>query len=211
MFKTINKVIKILIVNDFFLNSAWGLLSPIFALFIVQNITVGNTAEAAKVAGIATFCYWVVKAILQIPISKYLDKNHGEIDDYWFMAIGTFLITLPPFGFIISSLPWHIYSLQILHAIGMAMIIPSWYAIFTRHIDKRKEAFEWGLNSTILSFGMGITGAVGGIMAAFFGFKVIFILVGILNLISVLVFLLIRKEIYPKDQITHKIPPPRPL
>ena len=193
------------------MNSAWGLLSPIFALFIVQNITVSNTAQAAKVAGFAALCYWVVKAILQIPIGKYLDKNHGEKDDYWFMVIGTFLITLPPFGFLISSLPWHIYSLQVLHAIGMAMTIPSWYAIFTRHIDKRKEAFEWSLNSTILSFGMGITGAVGGMMAALFGFKVIFILIGILNLISALVLLLIRKEIMSQDHIIHKIPPPRPF
>lgn len=211
MSKPINKVIKTLIISDFFLNSAWGLLAPIFALFIVQNITVGNTAEAAKVAGLAALFYWVTKAVLQIPIGKYLDKNHGERDDYWFMVIGTFLIVLPPFGFLISFLPWHIYGFQILHAIGMAMTIPSWYAIFTRHIDKGKEAFEWGLNSTTLSFGMGITGAIGGVMAALFGFKIVFILVGVLNLISALILLLIRREIIPQDHIIHKIPPPRPL
>lgn len=211
MLRSINKVIKTLIISDFFLNSAWGLLAPVFALFIVQNITIGNTAEAAKVAGFAALCYWVVKAVLQIPIGKYLDKNHGEKDDYWFMVLGTFLTCLPPFGFLVSSLPWHIYVLQILHAVGMAMAIPSWYAIFTRHIDKGKEAFEWGLNSTTLSFGMGITGAVGGIMAALFGFQVIFIFVGVLNFISSLVLLLICKKISPQDHIVHKIPPPQPF
>lgn len=211
MFKSINKVIKTLIVSDFFLNSAWGLIAPVFALFIVQNITVGNTTEAAKVAGFATLFYWTTKAILQIPIGKYLDKNHGERDDYWFMVIGTFLLCLAPFGFLISSLPWHIYILQVLHAIAMAMNIPAWYAIFTRHIDKGKEAFEWGLNSTSLSFGIGITGAVGGVMASLFGFKIIFILVGIFNIISALILLLIRKKIVAQDHIIHKIPPPMPF
>lgn len=211
MFKSLNKVIKVLILSDFFLNSAWGLIVPIFALFIVQNITVGSTAQAAKVAGFATFFYWVSKSILQIPIARYLDKNHGEKDDFWFMVVGMFLLVLPPIGFLFSSLAWHIYLLQALHALGMAMAIPSWYAIFTRHIDKGKEAFEWALNSSSLSLGMGITGAIGGIMAAAFGFKIIFILVAALNMISALCLLFIRKEIGPKDHIRIKIPPPRPF
>ena len=104
MFKSINKVIKILVVSDFFLNSAWGLLAPIFALFIVQNITFGNTAQAAKVAGFSTLCYWAVKSFLQIPIAKYLDKNHGEKDDFLFIVLGTFLTGLVPIGYFFSSL-----------------------------------------------------------------------------------------------------------
>ncbi|PIR72317.1 MAG: hypothetical protein COU42_01765 [Candidatus Nealsonbacteria bacterium CG10_big_fil_rev_8_21_14_0_10_36_24] len=211
MFKSINKVIKILVVSDFFLNSAWGLLAPIFALFIVQNITFGNTAQAAKVAGFSTLCYWTVKSFLQIPIAKYLDKNHGEKDDFLFIVLGTFLTGLVPIGYFFSSLSWHIYIFQVLHAVGMAMMVPSWYAIFTRHIDKGKEAFEWGLDSTFLGFGVGITGAIGGIMAAVFGFKLIFILVAAMNIISVFCLLVIRKQISPKDHIKIKIPPFTPF
>lgn len=207
MFKTINKVIRVLIINDFFLNSAWGLLGPIFALFIVQNITVGNATEAAKVAGFASLSYWLVKSLLQIPIGRYLDRNHGEKDDFIFSFLGIILATITPFGFLFSSLPWHIYLFQVLHAVGMAMLIPSWYAIFTRHIDKGKEAFEWGLDSTILGIGAGTTGAIGGIMAAFWGFKIIFILVGSLNMVSALLLLFIYKYMAPTDHAVHKIPP----
>lgn len=211
MLKSINKIIRVLVVSDFFLNSAWGLLAPIFALFIVQNITFGDTAQAAKVAGFSTLCYWTVKSFLQIPIAKYLDKNHGEKDDFLFMVLGTFLTGLVPIGYFFSSLPWHIYIFQMLHAVAMAMMVPSWYAIFTRHIDKGKEAFEWGLDSTSLGFGVGITGAIGGIMAAVFDFKLIFILVAAMNMISVFCLLLIRKEISPKDHIKIKIPPLTPF
>lgn len=211
MFKPINKVIKIIIYWDFFINSAWGLLGPVFAIFIVQNIAVGETAEGAKIAGFSALFYWVVKSILQIPFGKYLDRNHGEKDDFIFMILGTFLTGLVPFGYLISYLPWHIYIFQILHAIGMAMAVPSSYAIFTRHIDKGKEAFEWGLDSTVLGVGVGVTGAIGGVMAAYFGFKTIFILTGIFTIVSAFLIFLIRKEIHPKDHATHLSLPSKPF
>ncbi|NCO80220.1 MFS transporter [bacterium] len=207
MLKSINKAIKILISSDFFLNSGWGLIAPIFAIFLVQKIAIGNPVEGAKIAGFASLIYWVAKSFIQIPIGRFLDKKGGEKDDFWFMVFGTFLSGLVPFGFLISSLPWHIYSLQLLHAIGMAMAVPAWSAIFTRHIDKGKEAFEWGIESTSLGFGAGIAGAIGGILVAIFGFWVVFILVGTLTIISALLLLLIHKEIAPRDKLFPRIPP----
>lgn len=197
-----NKVIKILIISDFFLFGAWGFLAPIFAIFIVQNITAGDVTEAAKVAGFTYLVYWIVKSFLQIPISRYLDARHGEKDDFWFMVLGTFLAGLTPFGFLISSLAWHIYGFQALHALGMALVVPAWAAIFTRHIDKGREAFSWGMDSTFLGFGTGITGGVGGIIAAVFGFNIVLMLVGALMLISCFFLLLIRKDIIPSDHIS---------
>lgn len=211
MLKPINKVIKVLILSDFFINSAWGLLSPIFAIFILQDIVSGNLAKAAEVAGFASLSYWGVKSVLQIPIGRYLDRNHGELDDFWFMFIGTLLTALVPLGYLISYLPWHIYFFQVIHAIGMSMLIPSWYAIFTRHIDKTKEAFEWGFDSTVLGIGTGITGAIGGVMAAVFNFNIIFMITSVLNIVSAITLLLIKKDISLKDNIPHQIPPTRSL
>ena len=208
MLKNINRVIRFLIYSDFVLNSGWGLLGPVFAIFIVQNIAVGDVAEGARIAGFASLTYWIVKSTLQIPIGKNLDRNHGEKDDFRFMVFGTFLTGLVPFGFMLSSQPWHIYAFHVLHAIGMAMVIPSWSAIFTRHIDKGKEASEWSLRSTSLGFGSGIAGALGGIIAGIYGFNIIFILVGFLSIISSLILLAIDKEIIARDHISPKFPYP---
>src|SRR3989344_2290019 len=103
--KIVNKIVKILITSDFFLNLGWGLLGPIFAIFIVQNIAIENVSEAAKVAGFASLSYWAVKSMLQIPIGHYLDRNHGEKDDFWFMITGTFIAGFIPLGYLISSQP----------------------------------------------------------------------------------------------------------
>lgn len=190
-----NGFIKTMVVSDFFLNYGLGLLGPIFALFIAQTITAGSTAEAAKIAGIASLLYWIPKSILQIPVGRYLDKNHGEKDDYWFMILGLFITAIVPFGYLVSFLPWHIYLLQLLQGIGMALALPPWLALFTKRVDKGNEAFEWATESTFIGFGAGIGGAVGGTIAAFFGFNVVFISVGIFSLFSVAILLLLRKQV----------------
>ena len=206
MLKGVNKIIKILIYSDFILNGAWGFVSPFFAIFIMQKITFGNPAKAAEVAGIAAFVYWIFKSILQIPLSKGFDKRMGERDDYWFMIFGLLVASIAPFGFLMATSPWHIYLFQLVHAAGMAMFIPSWNAIFTRHMDKNKAAFEWGIDSTFLGFSIGITGAIGGLMVALIGFKMIFILAGILTLGSALLLLLIHKNILPRDSLIPRLP-----
>ncbi len=207
MLKSVNKVIKAYIYWDIAVNSAWGLLAPVFAIFILQKIAFGNIAQGAKIAGFATLFYWLTKAVLQIPIGNYLDKNHGEIDDYWFFITGTTITAFVPFGFLFSYLPWHIYLLQAIHAIGMSMVVPSSTAIFIRHADKGREAFESSLDSTLLGIGAGITGALGGIMAGYFGFNLIFILTGILTFISAIFIFLVKKDMLPKvPQKIHNLP-----
>ncbi len=198
MFKGVNKVIQIYIWWDLAINSAWGLLGPVFAIFLLQNIAVGNLVEGAKVAGFATLCYWVTKAILQIPIGIFLDDVRGERDDFWFYITGTIITGLVPFGFLFSHYPWHIYVLEIIHGIGMSMVIPSSYAIFVRHVDKGKEAYEGGLDSTLLGLGAGIAGAIGGILAGYIGFQLIFILTGVFTLVAALLVLPLKKHTLPR-------------
>ncbi len=190
----INKVIKVMVFSDLFLNSGWGLVGPILAIFIIKNIQGGD----ARVAGIAVGIYLLVKSILQVPIAHYLDLNHGEKDDYYVLFIGTLLTVITPIIFIFATISWHIYIAQIIHALGMAMAIPSWYAIFGRHIPKNREALCWGLDSSAMGLGAGIAGIIGGVVANKFGFLPLFSGVAILNIIAALLLLFIIKDILPK-------------
>jgi len=196
----LNKIIKSLIISDFFLNLGWGLLSPVFALFILKNITEGDSMRAAEVAGLAALFYWIAKSLLEIPIGYVLDKKNGEKDDFWFMVAGTFITALVPLGFIFSTSPGHIYFWQVIHAVGMAMALPSWLAIFTRHIDKGKEGFQWGMETTSIGVGAGIAGGLGGILAGYFGFNVVFILVALLNFVSGICLLFVRNNVFIKRE-----------
>lgn len=145
--------------------------------------------------GFAAAVYWIVKSALQIPIGRYLDKNHGEKDDFYFLITGIIIAGLVPFGYIASSLPWHIYLLQALYGLGMAMYIPAWYGLFIRHADKGKEAMEGAMESTAMGIGAGVTGALGGILVSVFDFKMLFILVGIVVIVGGLIPILFYKRI----------------
>src|SRR5581483_6682657 len=173
MFKHINKIIRAYIYWDIVINSAWGFIAPIFAIFLLQSIASGNVAAGVRIAGFATLFYWITKAILQLPIGILLDKTDGERDDFWFFLVGTIVTGLIPFGYLFSMAAWHIYVLEIIHAIAMSMVVPGANAIFIRHIDKGKEAYESGLDNTLAGVGVGITGAIGGLIAGYFGFKLI--------------------------------------
>jgi len=205
--KSINKVIKILTFSDVLLLAGFGFISPIFAIFIANQIQGGN----AQVVGFAAAIYWIVKSILQIPFGRYLDKVKGEKDDLWFVVIGNILAAIAVFGFVFSSLPWHIYFLQSIYSLGMAMNIPGWSAIFTRHIDKGKEAFEWSTRSTFIGIGAGISGALGGVIATQFGFNILFVGVGIFALASAFLPFLILKDISPRDHAFPRAPEAKTL
>ncbi len=194
-----------MIASDVALLTGFGFIAPIFAIFVAQRITVGDIGEAAMIAGFAMAIYFGFKSLLMIPFGKYLDRNHGEKDDLYFVIIGNILAAIAVFGYIFSSAPWHIYLLNGLYSLGMAMNIPGWTAIFTRHIDKGKEAFEWATRSTVIGIGAGASGALGGIIANTMGFNILFLGVGIIVLISAFLPFLIYKQLIPKDQVT-KVP-----
>ena len=198
MFKKINKVVRSIIFWDFAINSGWGLLSPLFAIFVLESVALGNVSQSAKIVGFATLSYWLTKAVLQIPIANYLDRNHGEIDDFWFFFIGTMITGMVPIGFIFSFLPWHIYVLEVIHAVGMSMVTPSYNAIFIRHIDKGHEAFETGFNNTLVGLGVGAMGAIGGIIASYSGFDSILLGTSLLTFVAALCIFLMKKEVLPK-------------
>lgn len=187
----INRIIKYLILSDLVFYTGWGLISPIFAIFIVEKIVGGN----AFVAGLATAIYLILMSLLRVPFGMFLDSRSGEKDDYWFLTIGLFIAALTSFGFIFAKLPWHIYLLQTIRAITMAMTLAAWPAIFTRHIDKGRESTEWGLDATSVGLGSGISGAIGGWAVMKFGFNLVFIVVGFIGLIGAFLLLALKNEI----------------
>ncbi len=197
----INKVIKHLIWGDFAFWSAVGLFEPIFAIFIINNVKGGD----ALVVGIAAAIYWIVKSIISVPIGMFLDKNLGEKDDYWFLVNGAIISSIAPLIFIFCRLPWHVYLVQIIYAVGMAMTVSGWQAIFTRHIDKGQEATEWSIDTTVYGIGTGVFGLVGGWVEVHFGFIPIFAGVSAISFVSVIFLLGLKGRIHGERFSFRKI------
>jgi len=186
-FLPINKIIKILMLSDFIIISGFGFIAPIFALFLTDKIQ-GGTIETV---GFASAIYWLAAVLTRLPIARYIDKTKTEKDDFYFMIFGSILISIVPFLYIISAKIWHIYAIQIIYGLGYSLRLPGWYGMFTRHIDKNHEGYEWSFDSLVSGLGSGVTAALGGIMATKLGFNALFVLIGAVSIIgtAVLIFL----------------------
>lgn len=179
-FTPINKIIKVLILSEFIILSAFGFIAPIFALFITDKIH-GGTIETV---GFASAVYWLAAVLVRLPIARHVDKTKSEKDDFYFMIFGSVLISSVPFLYIISTEIWHIYAIQILYGLGYSLRLPGWYGMFTRHIDKGAEGYDWSVDSLVSGIGAGVTAALGGILAARLGFDALFVLVGIVSIVG---------------------------
>lgn len=178
--RDVNPIIRFLIISDTVLSGAAGLLGPIFALFIEGFIQNGNAAVAGLAAGI----YLFTKSIFQIPIAHFIDKIRGEKDDFWLMFICTVLIALIPLFYLVIHTPLQLYLVQFVLGLFTAFTFPTYMAIFTRHIDKKKEGTEWGVYFTLTDLVGAALAAVGGYLAAMQGFPTLIIIVVILSLIG---------------------------
>src|SRR3989338_8110742 len=200
----ISHVVRTLVVSDFFINAGFSVFAPVFAIFVTKQIDGGTFA----VVGFAAAIFQIFKSGLQIPIAKYLDKNHGEYDDFYSMVLGTTLIALVPFLYLFATKANHIYMIQALYGIGASFAIPPWYAIFSRHLDKMQENVEWSLDSIAIGIGAAIAAAMGGLLAEKFGFQFVFILGGMFAIFGAIQQIKIFKDL--KGKVSRGMVKPQP-
>jgi len=186
-----NLVIRMLILSDVIWMGACGLLGPIFAIFVVGFIQGGSEV----VAGIAASIYLITKSVAQIPAATIIDRIRGEKDDFWFMFIGSILGALIPLAYLIISTPAQLYAVQFLYGLFIAVTFPSYMAIFTRHIDKTKEATSWGVYFTLNDFSSAVAASVGGVLAGTMGFRPLIVITVTVSLFGVACLYPIRRHV----------------
>lgn len=201
----INQVILIIIFAEFVFTIGAALLGPLVAIFITKDI-----GAPVTVVGFSVAIYWIVKSILQLPVARYLDRNHGEVDDYYSVLSGLAISTTAVYLYYFVQAAWHIYALQVLIGAGDALVVPAFQAIFIRHLDKNQEAFELALRSSF-SYGAGSAfgGALSGILAIVIGIRAIYLIYGTLMLIGFSILLFLRPFVRPrapKDMLEVYVP-----
>ena len=195
----LNKIIKYLIYSDLVFYTGWGLISPIFAIFIIDSIAGGS----AFVVGIAAAISLISRSLLRVPFGIYADKSQKKA--YMFMFWGLLVSALIPFGYIFSSLPWHLYILQGILGAALALSTAGWTGIFARYMDRKKESTEWGIDAVAVGVGPGIAAAFGGLAVTYFSFNLVFVAVAILGLIGAFILLGIRKNVLKNNSLTGEL------
>lgn len=186
----VNRVIKHLVISDFILNFAFGLLAPIFAVFILKNVT----GSSLRVVGLATTFYWLSRTLSTVPLSRFMDKTDGERDEFYFSVIGTFIISSVPLFYLLIKLPWHLYFIQVVYGLANSMAVPAWRILFTDHLDKGKTGFEWSLEDIAIGVSVGISAFLGSLLAEKYGFKPVLITLSSLGYLAAFVLIPLHRE-----------------
>lgn len=187
-----NPVIKTLIISDILVLSGFGLIAPIFAVYITDSIQNGTV----EVVGIAAMIFLLTRSLGQIPAGYIIDKLRGEKDDYEALLWGSIITSMVPLLYIFVKEPWQLYLVQFIYGFSQALTYPSWYAIFTRHIDHNREGLEWGVYNTLIDLGGAAVAGLGGYIAYSFGFAPLFLIVTVMSFIGSLWLINLKKELY---------------
>jgi len=181
-------------ISDIFVLTGFGLIDPILAIYIKEDL-IGGTIFAA---GLASMLFLVTKCLVQLPFSKYVDKHDDKVK--W-LIVGAFLVALVPFIYIFAHSIQSIYLAQVLQGIGSGLAYPTWLGLWSTHLDKKHESFEWSLYSTLTGLGTAATAAIGGAIAEFVGFSYTFALVGIMSLVGAFILFGLEKKEFSLKKI----------
>ena len=191
-----NRLIVKIILTSFFVFAGWGLIAPIFALFITGEIRGGSL----EFVGLAVGIHWIARAVCQPFLAYRMDVVKGEQDDMVFLLNGTLISTVVPLMYLFAWDAWHIIMLEAIRGVGLAMVVPTLSGVLTRHVDKHWESYTWSLQNTAISFAAGFSAIFGGVIAGVLGFKVVFIIVSIIGAISMaVVYLTIKTDPWLRD------------
>lgn len=179
-----NPIIRLLILTDFFVLAGLGLTAPIFAIFVDQNLVGGSIAAA----GVAQMIYMIVKAIVQLGVGWYNDRDVGNVREFWTSLVGYALIAIVPFLYAIVQTITQLYMVQALFGVAAALTYPGFMTIFTKFLDKQREGREWSVYSTTVFIGMAITAAVGAWMVEQYGFTLVFRAVGVITVLGFIAY-----------------------
>jgi len=186
-----NKKFFLLILSDILILSSFGLIAPIFAIFIRDNLIGGSIVAV----GLATSVFLGVKSAVQLPLSRYVDKQKHKTG---LLVLGTLLIVTVPFIYIIAKNVYTIFIAQAVYGLGAALAYPAWFSLFTLYMDKKHKGFEYTLWSVGVGIGTAISALLGAKIADFFGFKTLFFIVGFFALMGFLLLIALNKMEYKR-------------
>jgi MFS family permease len=188
-FIKVDPLVKAYIVSECFLWSSWNFIIPIFAVFATTQIKGGTIQAAASSYSV----YLMIRVVFEL-FSGKLVSGKSENQKILVIIAGISCLSLAYLGFAFSSSFVHLFLSFAIAGIGFGLAAPVKSSLFSMHLDKDKEATEWSFADASMFISMALATALGGFIAGFYGFKILFFLASIVNVFALLPYLLYVKR-----------------
>jgi MFS family permease len=188
---SVNQIVRAYIISESFVWSAWNLVIPILAIFVVDNIKGGSIQTAASAYSI----YLLTRVVFELICGKILVKTNDS-KKYTIALMG---IVILGFSYLFFSISQSVSTLLIgymVAGLGLGLSAPAKNALFSIHIEKNKEATDWSIADAVTFGCMALASALGGFFVSVYGFQVLFAIAAAVNFLGAIPFILF---IYKKD------------
>lgn len=171
----LNSRIRILLLTNGLILLAAAMLGPIYGLFIEK---VGADLLAAS-CSLAVFSF--VAGFVSLLSGKYADRV-GEPE--LVMVVGYVLMACGFFGYMFVSSIWSLLCVQVVIGFGEAIYAPAFDLLYAKNIDGQKPGRQWAAWESMDYFARSFGAISGGLLVKFFGFPIMFFIMGSLCLVS---------------------------
>jgi len=165
---------------------SWNFVFPIFAIFVVTEITDATIETAAFGYSI----YLLGRVIFELISGQYLSRTNDR-KKLLFAMLGIFCLSISFVGFSIAHSVLMLFVFYFLAGMGLGIASPAKNAIFSIHLDKSKESIEWGIADATAFASMALATAFGGFFVHQYGFRPLYLLAAFVNLLSLIPYILV--------------------
>ncbi len=180
----VNPVIKAYIIADTILWSSWNLFNPILAIFILSQVRGGSIETAAS----AYSTHLISRVIFELISARYL-INTSEKKKFQIAIIGMLFLSIAYIGFALSTSVMDVILCYVISGFGIGIATPAKSALFATHLDKHREATEWGITDAVAFICIAAATTLGGIIAKVYGFPTLFLIASVLNVLGTLPYI----------------------
>ncbi len=180
-----NRNLRLLLFSASMSSLAGGLLLPIYAIFVEE---IGGDILTA---GTAYSIYAIAAGILTLFISRMEDiSKHKENMIIAGYALGCIAFA----GYLFVSKPWHLFGVEMLFGLSNAIWYPAYDSFYSKNVDRKKSATQWGFYEAMAYLTLGVGSFVGAAIADRFGFRSLLIIMLWVSVAGLLSSILLLKK-----------------
>lgn len=169
---------KILLLGANIWYFAEGMLGPLFAVF-AQKVG-GDILDITW----AWATYLIITGVLYILFGKLIN---GRENKEKVMVFGYMLNAIFNFGYLFVSNPLQLFIVQAGLGVAEAMGTPAWDSLYAKSLNEEMDSYAWGLSTGQAQIFTGIAFAIGGLITHYISFDILFITMGIIQIIAAVV------------------------
>jgi len=171
----LHKKLRILLYGSGFWALGEGMLGPLFAVFAQQ--LGGSILDISWAWAI----YLIVTGVLVLLTGRLADKKKLREE---LMIIGYALNAILTFCYLFVSSATQLFIIQLGLGVAASLTIPTWNAIYSKHVDEETGGYLWGLASGSPAIITGVAVIIGGFIVSYFSFTALFITMGTIQVIA---------------------------